>query len=275
MVYRSIALSLIAIAAGGLFGNRDEPARGPRSQTPAARVEAEQTQSIDSLSAFERKRMAWPEDRKIFLDAANEAWAFVEGNYQPATGLISPIPGYTYATIWDIGSMIEALYSAHGLGLIDDARYAARIDAILSTLLRVRLSDNRVFNKTYDTRTGTMPAADGGRAGVAGGWSATDLGRLLIWLKIVGTGGAFDRKAEAVVRRIDFNAVVKSGYLWGANRDSAGRLNSYLEGHIGYEQYAARGFALWGHRAEKALSLKENALPISVMRQPLIADFRR
>ena len=272
---RFLALSLVAIAAGGLVGTRAESPRAAHSQTAAARVQAEQTQAIDSLSALERERMAWPEDRKIFLDAAKEAWAFVDGNFQPATGFISPIPGYAYATVWDIGSMIGALYSAHGLGLIDDARYAARLDAILSTLMRVRLSDNRVFNKTYDARTGAMPASDAGRPGLAGGWSATDLGRLLIWLKIVGTGGAFDRKAEAVVRRIDFDAVVKAGYLWGANRESGGRLHRYLEGHIGYEQYAARGFALWGHRAEKALSLKENALPISVMGQPLIADFRR
>lgn len=43
---------------------------------------------------------------------------------------------------------------------------------------------------------------------------------------------------------------------------------------MGYEQYAASGFALWGHRAEAALDPRVNALPISVQGVSLFADKR-
>src|SRR4051812_27594808 len=59
--------------------------------------------------------------------AARLAWTFVENNPQPATGLIKPIYPYRFATVWDIGSMIAATYSAHELGIITDAAYDGRI----------------------------------------------------------------------------------------------------------------------------------------------------
>jgi len=107
------------------------------------------------------------------------------------------------------------------------------------------------------------------------GWSSIDLGRLLIWLKIVAADPRFAERAAAVVGRIDAGDVIRGGYLRGEGVDAQGRVQAYQEGRIGYEQYAAHGFALWGHRAEKALSLRENALPVTVMDEPLVTDIRR
>jgi hypothetical protein len=68
--------------------------------------------------------------------------------------------------------------------------------------------------------------------------------------------------------------MVRDGYLSGAEVTPAGQLLRYQEGRLGYEQYAAYGFALWGQRAERALSLRENSLPIQVFGVPLLADRR-
>ena len=43
---------------------------------------------------------------------------------------------------------------------------------------------------------------------------------------------------------------------------------------MGYEQYAAAGLALWGHRAEKALDARLNAAPASVLGVSIITDKR-
>ncbi len=272
---RSIALAVTLVAAVSLSACRGAAPPLPKGPSPASRVQAEQDRTTVRLAKLTHERLRWPEDRALFMDAARSAWAFVDRHYQPATGFVTPLGTYPFATIWDIGSMLAALYSAHELGLVDDPTFDARLDTMLATLTRIPLSGNRAFNKVYDTRTGAMPPFGHGAAGQGAGWSTTDLGRLLIWLKIAGTSDRFKHKAEAVVRRNDFTHLVKSGYLWGQSVNADGRAQTYLEGHVGYEQYAARGFALWGYRAEKALSLKENALPISVMGQPLLADFRR
>jgi hypothetical protein len=176
--------------------------------------------------------------------------------------------------MWDVGGMLAGLYSAHGLGLLTDADYATRITSLLRTLAHVQLTEEGIFNKAYDTRSNPMTPLGHG-VSAESGWSAIDLGRLLTWLKIISTDPQFTNQVEAVIRRNDFSRIVRSGYLTGGGRDQQGRTQTYQEGELGYEQYAARGFALWGYRAEKALDFTENALPISVMGQPLMADYRR
>jgi len=252
------------------------PARDLSSgeERAAARVRAEQGEARLELQRLSARHLRWPDDRAVFADAARRAWAFVRGHEEPATGLVTAIPGYPYATIWDIGSMLAAIYSARALGLIDDAAYATRISRILGTLARLPLYDDRVFNMAYHTRTGGMAGRAPAPVG-EWGWSTTDLGRLLIWLKIIAGDIRFAQRAEAVVQRNDFDAAVRGGYLWSEVLDERRHPRTYQEGRIGYEQYAARGFALWGYRAEKALNLRANAVPIVVMGQTLYADVRR
>ena len=232
-----------------------------------ATARQEQERAARELARMERRRLTWPEDRERFLEAARSAWAFLDGRVNRSTGLITPLGAYPYATMWDVASMIASVYSAHELGLLDDGKYAARMSAILDTLQRLALYDGRAFNKAYDTRSGAPSAPLG--------WSTTDLGRLLIWLRIAGSDARFEEAAEAIVRRLDFSVMVKSGYLWGAAEHSNGERETYPEGTIGYEQYAARGYALWGQPAARALRWQENAVPVTVMTQPVIADFRR
>ena len=70
--------------------------------------------------------------------------------------------------------------------------------------------------------------------------------------------------------------LVTDGYLRGEDLDPqthAHRL--YQEGRVGYEQYAAEGFALWGVRAEKALDFSANGKPVTVNDQTVLADARK
>lgn len=251
------------------------PAQSPATSADGldyvGRVQVAQEEAAFQLTRLERQHLTLPDNTSFFTDAARVAWQFVERYYRPTTGLTTPLGSYQFATLWDIGSMLGALYSARALELIDDDLYQTRLRKILQTLDTMPLYDGKVFNKSYDTRTAAMVHHDRGLSGKGLGWSAIDLGRLLIWLKIVGRDNAETEKlTEAIVGRNDFSRVVRSGYLWGESVRQ-----EYQEGRIGYEQYAAQGFALWGFRAEDALNLNRNALPLSVMGQTLPADLRR
>ena len=262
---------LAALAGATACSGAPRPAQvtGP---SPLARAEQEQARLARELGTLRQARLAWPDEQGAFIDAARAAWNFANGQWEPATGLMRPVGRYPYTTIWDVGSMLSAIYAARGLGFIDEATYDRRVATILATLKRIPLYDGVMFNKNYDTRNGAMAGRI--RSGDGTGWSTTDLGRLLIWLKIVGTGG-HEQAARDVVARNDFARAIRDGYLWGQDLDLKGKPRNYQEGKIGYEQYAAHGFALWGFRADKALDFAENALPVPIMGQELPADYRR
>ncbi|HUG52919.1 MAG TPA: DUF3131 domain-containing protein, partial [Vicinamibacteria bacterium] len=116
----------------------------------------------------------------------------------------------------------------------------------------------------------TVAAGPGTRAG----WSPTDLGRLFLWLRIVADRDPdLAPAAEAAVRRTRTEGVLRDGFLWG--RTVAGRrARDFQEGRIGYEQYAAAGFAAWELPVHHAQALSRYALPMRVLGQPVLADLR-
>jgi hypothetical protein len=274
MRYRVFAAALVIAAAGASYAA--DATRPQRHGTSPVTIAGEQrARTLHDIAMLEHQHLSWPEDQDLFMDAARTAWTFVNQHYQPETGFVMPLADYKFTTMWDIGGMLAALYSAHELGFIDRPEYDARVGKILTTLARLPLYDGRAFNKWYDAATGGRVDRGYERPDQFSGWSATDLGRLLVWLKIIGSDPRFEEKARAIVERIDMRHIVHDSYLWGEDLDNLGRQRVFQEGRIGYEQYAAHGFALWGYRAEKALDLSENLLPLSVMGQPLAADFRR
>jgi hypothetical protein len=136
--------------------------------------------------------------------------------------------------------------------------------------------DRAAFNKSYDSRTGRMIDRSQRLSSRGYGWSTTDIGRLLIWLRIISVNQPqYAAQATAIVRRIDMSRLMSNGYLQGQDLDPrTGTLRSYPESRMGYEQYAAAGYALWGFRAENALDARLNAQPVDVYGVPLIADKR-
>lgn len=237
---------------------------------PAATAASQSSTSTPSTSPA-----ASSADEQTYDEAAKAAWRYIERNYRPATGLIDATAGYPYTTVWDIGSGIGALYAGHELALIDDAEYDRRIRRLLETLSTIDLYDRAAFNKVYATSTGKM-IARGNRPSERGyGWSAIDLGRLLVWLKVLAVNQpAYANDAAKVVARLAMPRLVEGGYLRGEDLDHGGAPRTYQEGRVGYEQYAARGFAAWNTKPDKALRLDENSITMTIMGQQLPADIR-
>jgi hypothetical protein len=218
---------------------------------------------------------AAPTDDALYEQAARKAWSWVDRNYRPTTGLVRATDHYALVTTWDIGSGLLALHSAHGLGLLPTPEFEARMAVALRTLQTLPLYDSTAFSRFYSAESGRMYGRDERPTEAGYGWSATDHGRLLIALKVIASNHPrFEGDVDRIVRRIDYTRIVREGYLWGEDVRPNGRISRYPEGRVGYEQYAAQGFALWGHRADKALSVMENARPASVEGVELLGDRR-
>jgi hypothetical protein len=216
-----------------------------------------------------------PAEARVYDDAARNAWAFIDRNYVPATGLVRTSDGYAHVTIWDVASGLIALYAANELNLLPDAEYDRRMRRALQTLKVLPLYRNAVYNRAYSAQTAAMIGRGDVPSERGTGWSALDLGRFLSVLKVIASNHPqYAGEIESVVRRIDMSRVVRGGYLWGEDLPRSGRAQSYQEGKIGYEQYAAQGFAVWGFRAERALNVTENARPVTVLGVRLLADKR-
>jgi hypothetical protein len=223
-------------------------------------------------------RFEVPGEDTLFAMAARRAWAYVESQYQPNTGFANSVINYPYATIWDMGSSLAALHCAEALGLVEGDEYDRRMTRALQTLENLRLFDGAGFNKTYQLRNGAPAGRDDrDRQYAAGGygWSVTDIGRLLVWLKIISLDRPeYATQIERIVARLDFDRLVREGYLWGSSLNRSGSPWAYQEGRIGYEQYAAAGFALWDQFADRALDLRQNTREVEVLGVPILTDRR-
>jgi hypothetical protein len=212
----------------------------------------------------------------VFDAAAAVAWKQFERLWEPSTGLAKATFDYDKLTTWDIGSVIAGLYSAHILGLISRDEYHARMCRTLETLAEIPIFENAVFNKLYDSRTAAMVGRNGAVSAKGYAWSATDLGRFLLWLAIVARADPVHSElATRIAKRLKYERVVADGYLFGEEVSSSGRKRRFQEGRIGYEQYAARGFALWGQDVEMALEMNTHSAPLTVLGVELLRDTRR
>ena len=217
-------------------------------------------------------------DRALYESAARTAYAYVEANYNPRTGWINSVEGYAVATVWDIGSSLMALYCADQLELLDGDEYDRRMRRALQSLIEARLFDGVAFNKSYSTATGQIAGRAGQESETAErgyGWSVIDIGRLLNVLRVIdATQPQYRDLIAQIVGRMDYSRLIRDGYLRGEDLDSRGRVRRYQEGRVGYEQYAANGFALWGHQAPLALNVRQNTREVTVLGIPLLRDVR-
>jgi hypothetical protein len=211
----------------------------------------------------------------VFLAGARTAWTFVENNTQASTGLAKAHDTFQFVTVWDIASQIAATYSAHELGVIDNTNYDGRIRKILSTLTTMPLFDGAAFNRFYDSQNGQMVTRDFKPSSTGFGWSATDIGRLLTWLRILAVNQPqYAAQATAIVNRIDMSRLIGWGKLQGVDVAANGTWSVYDETGLGYEQYAAGGFALWSHRADNSLNPTANAQSMQVLGVTVYVDNR-
>ncbi len=185
-------------------------------------------------------------------DAAKKAWGYFERVTVPETGLPEGAVGSPTISMWDVAGYIAALVSAKRLKIIDKVKFNRRMTRLVYWLNTMELTKVGLPNKFYSAKTGKMINAMG-KPGMAG-FSAIDIGRLLIWLRIV--RNEFIAHAEAVDRAVlrwNFRNILDSeGLLYGGYLKKNGTFQYYREGRLGLRQYAAKGFALWGFNTEAA-----------------------
>jgi hypothetical protein len=212
------------------------------------------------------------EEEKFYRDAAAAAWRYMEVNAKPGTGFVTASPEWHYTTTWDVGGQLLATLSARDIGLITRDDYIARVKKVIATMQRAALYQGAAYNKTYSAIDGTPGDGERGLTG----WSATDLGRLLVASKVLATRDPELAPAiDAMVKRIKFKEVVDDEYLHGRLNGNSGKPWTFQEGRIGYEQYSAKGFALWGAKVDKALAVSTNAYPVNVLGVQLLGDKRK
>ncbi|PPC63991.1 hypothetical protein C1Y41_04940 [Pantoea sp. ICBG 1758] len=180
------------------------------------------------------------------MQVARNAWSYFVANYQPTTGLVNAVNKYPSTTMWDSGSYLAALTAARELGIIDKAEFDRRFLQFIATLNKLVLFQNQVPNKAYNTITGQKVDYLNKPGEI--GFSAIDIGRMLLWLKIIKErypehGNSIDN----VVLGWDFTHVVdECGTLYGAYLNKQKQPQYVQEGRLGYEEYAAAGYQLWG-----------------------------
>lgn len=222
------------------------------------------------------RRVELANEAAFFDDAAVTAFTHFNRLWRPRTGLAVATPAYDKLTPWDIASVMAANYSANVLGLLSDPEYNERMGSTLKTLEKMPLYRGAVFHKMYLAETGKMVGRNGKPTTVGYGWSATDLGRILLWLRIVAENDPqFRDQATRIAKRIKFKETTKNGYMVGGMWGSSGKLWTWQEGRIGYEQYSAEGYAYWGGDVANALDINKHAKPFDVLGVTVLADDRK
>ncbi len=189
---------------------------------------------------------------EVEMQMARVAWKYFENNYQETTGMVNAVDKYPSTTMWDIASYMAGLVSAYELGIIEKTIFDKRMVALLKTFNELSFFRGELPNKVYNSKTGEKVNYTNKPGEI--GFSALDLGRLLIWLKIIKErypqyGGSIDK---FVLRWNVCNVLDDEGTLFGSAIDKEKKVKYLQEGRLGYEEYAAKGFRLWGFKTDKA-----------------------
>ncbi|MEH2061274.1 MAG: DUF3131 domain-containing protein [Nostoc sp.] len=188
---------------------------------------------------------------------ARGAWQYFVKNYQPATGFTNSTGGYPSGTLWDMGNYLMALNAARWLNLTDQADFDNRINKFLTTLNSLKLFEDALPNKVYNAATAKMVDYGNNPVEQGLGWSALDVGRILAAFDVIRTcHPQYNDWLKGIVAKWQVARSLKDGELFGAIVLPDKKTLLVQEGRLGYEEYAARGYQLWGFSATKAIALE-------------------
>ncbi|WP_252011060.1 DUF3131 domain-containing protein [Vibrio sp. SCSIO 43140] len=211
-------------------------------------------------------------DRNDWL-LAKKSKHYFDRNYHPETGLWDSVQGYHHATMWDVASGIAATIAAYDLELASREVTKDTLTLTLNTLAELPLYKNTLPNREYSTESGLPSGSYSESDSNGNGWSALDIGRLLIWLKV--TQERFpdlSRDIEKILQRWSIEKAVKDGNLFGTKLYQ-GKEYYRQEGRLGYLQYAAQGFVLFGYDLDESFSWN-HIEAVEVDNQKLLIDQR-
>ncbi|MDZ8056242.1 MAG: DUF3131 domain-containing protein [Aulosira sp. ZfuVER01] len=210
----------------------------------------------------------------VDMAAARLAWSYFQRNWNDQTGLVNSADGFAAVTMWDQAAAIAALVSARELDIIPAAEFEAKMTKMLQTLASLPLYKGELPNKVYNAKT-LIPVNYGQlEKKEEVGWSAIDLGRMAIWLKIVEAKYPKMRSpVQAVWKHWQVKRLTKNGQMYGtAVVKDKEQYNQ--EGRLGYENYAAYGLKLWGLDVKQALDHKSNTAFVNLYGQGVPYDRR-
>nr|WP_242063407.1 DUF3131 domain-containing protein [Nostoc sp. FACHB-892] len=188
---------------------------------------------------------------------ARSAWQYFVKNYQPATGFTNSTGGYPSGTLWDMGNYLMALNAARWLNLTDQADFDARLNKFLTTLSSLKLFEDTLPNKVYNAATGQMVDYGNNPLERGIGWSALDVGRILAAFDVIRTcHPQYNDWLKGIVAKWQVARSLKDGQLFGATVLPDNKTLLVQEGRLGYEEYGARGYELWGFSAPKAIAFE-------------------
>ncbi len=212
-----------------------------------------------------------PEEEKY----ARAAWQYFLNNYQQSTGFTNSFNGYPSGTLWDMGNYLMALNAARWLGLIEQAEFDVRLNKFLASIGSLRLFEDSLPNKVYNTATGEMVDYGNNPIERGIGWSALDIGRILAAFHVLRTcHPQYNDWLQSIIDRWAVERSTIDGYMFGATVLEDGQTLPVQEGRLGYEEYAARGYELWGFDVPKALSYEPFKL-VEIYGVKLPVDTRR
>jgi hypothetical protein len=186
---------------------------------------------------------------------AEAAWRYFQANYHSKSGLIDDRSDFKGATVWGLGDYLAALHAARSLDIISAKEFDHRTRHLLAALGKLPLFAGELPNRGYDTRS-LQPIDYGGNPVPQGnGWSALDLGRMLAALyNLKSYYPEYTKAVDQIVLDWSYLRVVRDGILSSATtaKDKEGRTLTRVnpETRLGYEEYAARAFQLWGFAVE-------------------------
>ena len=176
---------------------------------------------------------------------AKKAQYYFTKNWHAKTGLWNSVNGYTHSTMWDIASGIAATLALEALDLESTDVTLFKLQKTLDTLRTMPLYKGVLPNREYNSKTGQPSGRLSTSKSQGNGWSALDIGRLLIWLKILQTiHPYFEHDIDVIVSKWELQRAVHKGTLYGTKLYK-GKEYYRQEGRHGYLQYAAKGFQLF------------------------------
>ncbi|ABZ78534.1 conserved hypothetical protein [Shewanella halifaxensis HAW-EB4] len=189
------------------------------------------------------------------LTWANTAWRYFINNTQLSSGLVNSIDNYPTMDMAALADYLIALQAAIQFELISTREHDERLTMVIDFLRNMPLTRQGVPNKVYSTSTKEMVNYANQSAEL--GWSAIDIGRLLIALAITKQKNPqFAEYIDKAVLRWNFCSLVSDdGQLYGGNINQ-GQVNSYKEGRLGIEEYASYGYLDWQIIPSKSISLE-------------------
>ena len=230
------------------------------AESDADTLELNHTTSVEHSEKQSVHRMHLPsEATKLSREdqlLIKKARYYIDRNWNSTTGLIDSVQGYSHATMWDVGSSIGAILALEHLGEYTRLQANVMLEKTLTTLADLPLYKDILPNRQYNTKTGKPSGPLSQTQSNGDGWSALDIGRLLIWLNIVASyKPEFVDQIEAITTQWDIARSVNNGTLFGEHKSK--KLTSYRqEGRLGYLQYAAQGFAMEKLDVSEALGPK-------------------